>query len=257
VCECESEYVCVSVFVFVCAYVCVHAYLHVFVCGFTAKRVVVSLSLLLQPASNPMQVFEGVCTTYMQQLPVGAVVDVFLRVSKFKLPKQLSCPVIMIGDGDVDDDDRYHDECNNDDGSDVIQRCPPVRSDVRRGRAGHGFGALFGLSAGASMVSTEIQAVGSGRCTQPAVVRLQGRARRFHPQGHAAGHTQPPPLPQLATPLPPPDLIPSSLPPLPPSGRSQRRCSAAAHGLLPQRHPAPCTPAQVLAPAPAAAVGAR
>jgi sulfite reductase alpha subunit-like flavoprotein len=33
----------------------------------------------------------------MQQLAVGASVDVFLRVSKFKLPKQLNCPVIMIG----------------------------------------------------------------------------------------------------------------------------------------------------------------
>jgi sulfite reductase alpha subunit-like flavoprotein len=43
------------------------------------------------------QVFEGVCTTYMQQLAVGSSVDVFLRVSKFKLPKQLNCPVIMIG----------------------------------------------------------------------------------------------------------------------------------------------------------------
>ena len=43
------------------------------------------------------QVFEGVCTTYMQQLAVGSAVEVFLRVSKFKLPKQLNCPVIMIG----------------------------------------------------------------------------------------------------------------------------------------------------------------
>ena len=33
----------------------------------------------------------------MQQLAVGSSVDVFLRVSKFKLPKQLNCPVIMIG----------------------------------------------------------------------------------------------------------------------------------------------------------------
>ena len=43
------------------------------------------------------QVFEGVCTTYLQQLAVGSTVEVFLRVSKFKLPKQLNCPVIMIG----------------------------------------------------------------------------------------------------------------------------------------------------------------
>jgi hypothetical protein len=33
----------------------------------------------------------------MQQLAVGSSVDVFLRVSLFKLPKQLNCPVIMIG----------------------------------------------------------------------------------------------------------------------------------------------------------------
>ena len=44
------------------------------------------------------KVFEGVCTTYMQQLAVGSSVDVFLRVSKFKLPKQLNSPVIMIGE---------------------------------------------------------------------------------------------------------------------------------------------------------------
>ncbi len=43
------------------------------------------------------QVFNGVCTTYMQQLALGASVDVFVRVSKFKLPKQLNCPIIMIG----------------------------------------------------------------------------------------------------------------------------------------------------------------
>jgi hypothetical protein len=34
----------------------------------------------------------------MQQLAVGSSVDVFLRVSKFKLPKQLNSPVIMIGE---------------------------------------------------------------------------------------------------------------------------------------------------------------
>lgn len=45
------------------------------------------------------KVFEGVCTTYLQQLPVGSSVEVFLRVSKFKLPKQLNCSVIMIGPG--------------------------------------------------------------------------------------------------------------------------------------------------------------
>ncbi len=122
---------CVSVWVFVClcARLCACVRTCMCVCGFTAKRVVVSLSLLLQPASNPMQVFEGVCTTYMQQLPVGAVVDVFLRVSKFKLPKQLSCPVIMIGEFGDDDDrhhDDHHDDCNSDDGSDVIQRCAGV-----------------------------------------------------------------------------------------------------------------------------------
>ncbi len=45
----------------------------------------------------PLQVFEGVCTTYMQQLTIGSSIDVLVRVSKFKLPKQLNCPVIMIG----------------------------------------------------------------------------------------------------------------------------------------------------------------
>jgi hypothetical protein len=44
-----------------------------------------------------LQVFSGVCTTYMQQLACGSTIDVLVRVSKFKLPKQLNCPVIMIG----------------------------------------------------------------------------------------------------------------------------------------------------------------
>jgi hypothetical protein len=34
---------------------------------------------------------------FLQRLAVGSSVDVFLRVSKFKLPEQLNCPVIMIG----------------------------------------------------------------------------------------------------------------------------------------------------------------
>jgi hypothetical protein len=34
---------------------------------------------------------------FLQRLAVGSSVDVFLRVSKFKLPKQLNCPVIMMG----------------------------------------------------------------------------------------------------------------------------------------------------------------
>jgi sulfite reductase alpha subunit-like flavoprotein len=55
------------------------------------------VSVLSLPCDVSAQVFEGVCTTYMQQLAVGSTVEVFLRVSKFKLPKQLNCPVIMIG----------------------------------------------------------------------------------------------------------------------------------------------------------------
>ena len=56
--------------------------------------------LLLNTACAPhalAKVFDGMCTTYMQQLAVGSSVVVIQSVPQFKLPKQLNCPGIMIG----------------------------------------------------------------------------------------------------------------------------------------------------------------
>lgn len=41
----------------------------------------------------------GVCSNYLKRTSVGDRIPIFVRHSHFKLPKQLSTPIIMVGPG--------------------------------------------------------------------------------------------------------------------------------------------------------------
>ena len=45
------------------------------------------------------RIHEGIASTWMQRSSVGAPVPVFVRRSHFKLPKDPSTPIIMVGPG--------------------------------------------------------------------------------------------------------------------------------------------------------------
>ncbi len=42
---------------------------------------------------------EGIASYYLKQQKPGALVPVFIRHSSFKLPKELTTPIVMVGPG--------------------------------------------------------------------------------------------------------------------------------------------------------------
>jgi len=42
---------------------------------------------------------EGVCSNYLKRMSVGDRIPIFVRHSSFKLPKQMSTPIVMVGPG--------------------------------------------------------------------------------------------------------------------------------------------------------------
>ncbi len=49
--------------------------------------------------TTPGRLHEGVVTSFLKKLPVGARVPAFLRRSTFKLPASPTAPIIMVGPG--------------------------------------------------------------------------------------------------------------------------------------------------------------
>lgn len=66
--------------------------------GASPGRVSITVAVLRYVNSKGRQ-HDGVCTTWLAALPVGAPVPMFVRTSSFRLPPAASTPVLMVGPG--------------------------------------------------------------------------------------------------------------------------------------------------------------